>query len=84
MSCQRWPYCAPAAVVPTRATAARPLHRRHHILTGEAGTLESLAYINHQSGNHHQATDNYIRTVAVFRELDTTYDIADTYSRRRA
>jgi tetratricopeptide (TPR) repeat protein len=35
--------------------AALTLHRHHHNPDGEAATLDSLGYIAHHTGDHHQA-----------------------------
>jgi tetratricopeptide (TPR) repeat protein len=57
--------------------AALALHRQHHD-SGAAGTLDSLGYIAHQTGQHTQALDYYRQALALRREHGNTYQEADT------
>ncbi|QUQ64764.1 AfsR/SARP family transcriptional regulator [Kutzneria sp. CA-103260] len=58
--------------------AALALHHHPH---GEAETLDSLGYIDHHTGHHHQAIHHYQRALTLLRGLGDTYNSADTLDR---
>jgi tetratricopeptide (TPR) repeat protein len=63
---------------PRALQAALTLHRHHHNSAGEAGTLDSLGYIAHHTGDHHQSLDYYHSALALFRGIGAAYEVADT------
>ncbi|MCX5053973.1 MULTISPECIES: helix-turn-helix domain-containing protein [unclassified Streptomyces] len=61
--------------------AALTLYQHHHDVNGQAQTLDSLGYIDHHSGRHHDAIEHYRQAISLYRELDNTYETADTLGR---
>lgn len=61
--------------------SALSLHQHHHSLAGESATLDSLGYIDHHTGHHHHAIDQYQRALAIRRDLGDTYQSANTLDR---
>lgn len=61
--------------------AALALFQHHQDVNGQAQTLDSLGYIDHHSGHHHDAVQHYRRAISLYRDLDNTYETADTLDR---
>ncbi|MBB5898100.1 BTAD domain-containing putative transcriptional regulator [Kutzneria kofuensis] len=57
--------------------AALTLHH-HNDPDGEARTLDTLGYIDHHTGHHHQAVHHYQHALDLFRSLGHAYDAAGT------
>jgi tetratricopeptide (TPR) repeat protein len=58
--------------------AALTLHREHGDRAGEAGTLDSLGFIEHQSGNHVRAIERYRQALDLLHDLDYSYHVPTT------
>ena len=50
-------------------------------MNGQAQTLDSLGYIDHHSGRHDDAIEHYRQAISLYRDLDNTYETADTLDR---
>lgn len=61
--------------------AALALYEHHQDVNGQAQTRDSLGYIEHHSGHHHDAVQHYRRAISLYRDLDNTYEAADTLGR---
>lgn len=61
--------------------AALALFEDHEDVDGQAQTLDSLGYIDHHSGRHHDAIRHYGRAISLYRDLDNAYETADTLDR---
>ncbi|MGC0344232.1 ATP-binding protein [Streptomyces sp. SLBN-8D4] len=61
--------------------AALALFQHHRDVAGQAQTLDSLGYIDHHSGHHHDAIQHYLQAISLYRELDNTFDTAETLDR---
>jgi tetratricopeptide (TPR) repeat protein/transcriptional regulator with XRE-family HTH domain len=64
-----------------RCEAALALAREHHHRELEAGTLDSLGYIAHHTGDLPAAVSYFSQAVAAYRQLGTAYGEADTLAR---
>ena len=58
--------------------AALTLNRSYDNRDGEAGALDSLAYVAHHTGAHASAVDYYQQALVLYRDLSSTYLVADT------
>jgi DNA-binding SARP family transcriptional activator/tetratricopeptide (TPR) repeat protein len=60
--------------------AALALNRSYDNRDGEASALDSLGYIAHHAGKHSSSVDYYQQALVLYRELSSTYLVADTLS----
>jgi tetratricopeptide (TPR) repeat protein len=61
--------------------AALTLFERHQDVDGQAQTLDSLGYIDHHSGRHHDAIRSCRHAIRLYQDLDNAYEAADTLAR---
>lgn len=60
---------------------ALAIFRQHEHWQGQANTLDSLAYLASETGEHGRAVDFYLQALALFRRLGDAYEEADTLVR---
>ncbi|WP_132114922.1 hypothetical protein [Actinocrispum wychmicini] len=61
--------------------AALALHRNHRSSGGMTHTLDSLGFIEHQTGNHRRGIGHYHEALILYRNLGAAYEVADTLDR---